>query len=135
EAQVGDLVVGPEPLEDGMADLLARGLAAPAPDRLLQLGAEGVDVVLADGPVLGRGQHAGHDLVPPERLAIARALDDHEGRFFQALERGEPAAARQALAAAADGGAVVRQPRVDDLVVDARAGRAPHAPDATARHI
>src|SRR5438477_8720243 len=51
EAQVGDLVVGPEPLEDGMADLLARGLAAPAPDRLLQLGAEGVDVVLADGPV------------------------------------------------------------------------------------
>src|SRR5436190_6150521 len=126
EPQVGDLVELTQPLQHRLTDLLGAGLAAARSDRFLELGRQLLHLLDGDRPVLGRRLHAGHDLGPIERLPVARTFDHRQAGFFHALEGGEAPAARQALPSPADGTAVVGEPRVDDLVVEARARRASH---------
>ena len=83
-----------------------------------------IDTVLLDldGTLLDQAydNHIWRDLVP-QRFAIAQGFE------LRALVGGEPPGAVQALAAAADRGAVVAGARVHDLGVGGRAVRAPHA--------
>src|SRR5262249_54372351 len=71
---------------------------------------------------------AGLDLRPVEGLSRAASLHDHQRKLLEALVRGEAPAAREALAPAPDGGAVLGGARVDDLVVRGLAIRATHRP-------
>ena len=76
--------------------------------------------------VLRGGAHAGRQLRQVERLTLSRPLHDDERSLLEAFERREPPAAPKALTTPADGATVVRLPRVDDLVVEARAHGAAH---------
>jgi len=60
--------------------------------------------------------------------AIARPLHHDERDFLEPFEGREAPVAAQALAPAADGRPIVGDARIDDLVVEVAAGRAPHRP-------
>src|SRR5688572_17202112 len=126
EPQVGDVVEQPQPLEHGQAEALARGLGALTTDLLLHLGGQRRDRALLDRAVGDGALDAGGELVAVERLALPRPLHDHQRDLLEPLVGRPPAAADEALAPAADRRAVLGQPRVDDLVVDSLAERAPH---------
>src|SRR5882757_2355853 len=83
---------------------------------------------------LGRGhrtffaslQESLQNLLPLEALAPPVFLDDHVRNFVDAFVGGEPPAAFQALAPAANGVANAALPRADHLIVNVRAKRTLH---------
>src|SRR5688572_28636490 len=133
EAEVGNLVQGAQPLEDGDADLLAGELGALQPKGLLDLGRQRLELVGRDRPVLGGRPEPGHDFPPLEGRPVPRTLGHHQGQLLQPLVGGEAPAARQALPPPPDGTTVLGEPRVDHFVVEVGTGGTPHLPDATPR--
>src|ERR1043165_681860 len=127
EADVGDLVEFLQAAHDHLADLRRRALALR---RLLHVLLDGVDDAVElrgrDGPLLAGPKESGHHLVAVERLAPPVLLDDHVGDFVNALVGRDPPLTFQALAAAADGIALARLARVDDLVFEVTAEGASH---------
>src|SRR5690606_4946654 len=110
--QVGDLVELTERAQDRQPDVVGVDLrGAGRAHRLLHLLSQQREVVVGHGAALARLAHPGHDLLPAERLDDAGPLDDREAR---GLDGGEATVAGRALPAPADGGTVVRRPRVDD---------------------
>src|SRR5580704_3961332 len=125
EPEVGHLVQIPERAQDGQAHLVRGDLAqSPRPDRLLHLLGQDRQLVLADRPSLACPLHATDDLVPGEGLGDTAALGDHQD---DRLLGGEPPPALRACPAAADRGAVIGRPAVDDPAVGVPAERAVHA--------
>src|SRR5215467_1189178 len=98
--------------------------AAAGPDRLLHLLGQDRELVLGRRAALAGAAHAAHDLVPGEGLGGAAALAHHQDHRFLC---GEPPAAFRAGTPAADRGAVVGGPAVDDAAVRMPAERAEHA--------
>src|SRR3954469_4276982 len=124
EAQVGDFVELPEGPQDGQPHLVARNLRRTGgADGVLDLLSQQLQLVLVDRPTLAGPSHTGDDLGPVERFAHATALDDGQHGL---LDRGEPAPARGAGAAATGGRPLVGLPRVDDPAVGVVAERAAH---------
>src|SRR5947209_3060430 len=127
EADVGDLVEFLESAHDHLADLRGGPLALR---RLLHVLLDGVDDAIElgrrDGPLLAGAQEARHHLVAVERLAPPILLDDHVGDFVNALVGRKAPLAAQALAAAANGVALARLARVNDLIFEVTAEGAFH---------
>ena len=98
----------------------------PRRSLLLDLDGEVVHLLVGERAVLGRRLQPGDDLGPVPGLPVPGPFDHRQRHVLEALVGGVPTAARQALAAAADGGAVLGQSGVDHLVVERRAHRAPH---------
>src|SRR5262249_17423566 len=81
----------------------------------------------ADRPLLARFQEAGQQLLTVEPLARAVLLHHHVRDLVDPFVAGEALAAAEALAPAANHLALLRLPRVDDLVPEVAAVRAFHA--------
>src|SRR6266478_2236733 len=78
------------------------------------------------GTLFARFQKPLQNLLPLEAHAPPVFLDDHVGNFVDAFVGGEPPAAFQALAAAANSVADAAFPGIDHLVVNVRAKRTLH---------
>jgi hypothetical protein len=125
ESQVGDLVQLAERAEDRQPHVVRRHpRAAPGPYRLFHLLGQDRELVLGHRAALAGAAHAAHDLVPGKGLGGAAALAHHQDHRFLCRE---PPAALRAGTAAADRGAVVGGPAVDDAAVRMPAERAEHA--------
>src|SRR5262249_61931946 len=105
---------------------LGRGPLAPPPPPAppLSLLARDRHFAPAARPPRAGAPHATDDLAPGERFGDAAALGHHQD---DRLLRGEPPAALGARPAAADRGAAVGRPAVDDPAVRVTAERAVHA--------
>ena len=112
-----------------MPDLARRDVGALAAEPQLDPVDHLVDAGVRDGAA-GEGlADARLDLLAVEGLALSVALHDHEPHVLDPLVGREPAAARAALAPAADGAARVRGARIDHPVVVGVAPGAAHRGD------
>src|SRR4051794_5686614 len=70
EAHVGHLVQRPQPLQHDGAHPGAGHLGAFEAERFLHIGGQALELLDAEGPVLGRRSHTGDHLAPAERLPL-----------------------------------------------------------------
>src|SRR5262245_55644972 len=127
EAHVRDFVEPAQLFHDEIADEPARHFAlAERLEVMLDVLDAALDVLALHGALLERVQEAVAQLVDVERLAAIVALDDVRHDELGALERREPFAAREALAAAAYLPALAGQARVRHLRVLKAAKRTMH---------
>jgi hypothetical protein len=116
-----------EALHDALADGAGGDLA-------LELGFEGIhdildehgDLLDVDGALVTGGADGAGEFLAVEFLAAAVALDDDDAIADDGLGGAIAVAALEALATAADGGALLADAGVDHLVLDGRAFGATH---------
>src|SRR5688572_2541636 len=127
KAHVGDLVEALQLLHHDRPDFFgAHFLFRPVLESRLDLIGHRLDGGDADGTFLARLQEARYELLPLEPLARAVLLDHHVWNLVDPLVAGEPAAAVETLAAAANHFALLAFARVDDLIAEMAAERALH---------
>lgn len=85
-----------------------------------------VEAVHGDGAFFAGLDEAAHEFFAMDGLACAVAFDDAEFGAFDLFVGGVAVGAAEALAAAADGGAVLRHSGVEDLIFERAALNAPH---------
>src|SRR3546814_15908784 len=83
---------------------------------------------MVDRTLRQRQRHGAQQLVAVEGLALAGRLHDGQLAELHPLEGGETRAAVRALTAPADGGVVLRRPRILNLRVLVTAKRTAHEP-------
>src|SRR3546814_15492404 len=83
---------------------------------------------MVDRTLRQRQRHGAQQLVAVEGLALAGRLHDGQLAELHPLEGGEARAAVRALTAPADGGVVLRRPRILNLRVLVTAKRTAHEP-------
>jgi hypothetical protein len=128
EPNVGDLVQFPQLAHDELADLLRRDLVVFP---VLQLLLDCVDDLFQsrrwDGAFFTGFVEAGQELGPIELDPAAVTFDHHVGDLLDALVRGEPASAFQALPPPANGHATAVLSGVHHPILVFSAERASHA--------
>ena len=119
ESHVGDLVGCAQFIEHAVADVGRGDITTDESQLVLDALDHRHDVDVLDRATLDGGLDAGGDLGPVERLTGPVALDHEQWLVLEALVGGEAVSAVGAAAPAADGGAFLGFPRVDDLGVNA----------------
>ena len=127
KADVRHLVELPQLVHHEPADFRGRDLAlGPVLQRRLDAVSHRLDRGEAHRTLLAGLEQPRHQLLPLEALAAAVLLHHHVRDLIDPLVAGEPPAAVEALAAAADDLALLALARVDDLIAEMSAERALH---------
>jgi hypothetical protein len=103
-----------ETVEADLADSLGAQLAAGAAALVLYPVDDQLEVARIDVALVGGADQTSAELRPVEWLALAAPLDHLERLGLAALEAGESPPALAALAAAANGGAALGTPALED---------------------